>query len=99
MPWYLMNTELLSLHSFDFSNCLEFYTCVCCFCDSIAIGQEGGVAPLIALARSDAEVISYSGYIIGSFWIILYVIQVFYLYSQSSDPRVIIWLRLTVIKW
>lgn len=29
----------------------------CCSCNSIAIGQEGGIAPLIALARVEAEVI------------------------------------------
>ncbi|RVW84481.1 Protein ARABIDILLO 1 [Vitis vinifera] len=42
---------------------LDFYSDFCCcylcisFCSfiSIAIGREGGVAPLIALARSDAE--------------------------------------------
>lgn len=40
-----------------FAHHLEIYVShICFFFDSIAIGREGGVAPLIALARSDAEV-------------------------------------------
>lgn len=33
---------------------------ISCVCISIAIGREGGVAPLIAFARSDTEVYTFS---------------------------------------
>lgn len=47
---------LQQLYGFFWLPLRKYVSCICFFFCSIAIGRGGGVAPLIALAQSNAEV-------------------------------------------